>query len=63
MEPVPPLVGVWRLHHQDPQGSARCLLGTSRASPPPAVRETWVPSLGRENPLEEGMETYSNILA
>ena len=23
----------------------------------PAVRETWVPSLGREDPLEEGMAT------
>ena len=22
----------------------------------------WVPSLGREDPLEEGMATYSNIL-
>ena len=23
----------------------------------------WVPSLGREDPLEEGMETHSKILA
>ena len=29
----------------------------------PAVRETWVPSLGREDPLEEGMATHSSILA
>ena len=30
---------------------------------PPAVKETWVPSLGREDPLEEGMATRSSILA
>ena len=30
---------------------------------PPAVRETWVPSLRREDPLEEGMATHSSILA
>ena len=30
---------------------------------PPAMRETWVWSLGWEVPLEEGMTTYSSILA
>ena len=30
---------------------------------PPAVWETWVQSLDWEDPLEEGMETYSRILA
>ena len=41
-----------------------------RASPvaqmvknPPAVWETWVPSLGWEDPLEKGMATHSSILA
>ena len=29
----------------------------------PAVRETWVQSLGWEDPLEKGMATHSNILA
>ena len=28
----------------------------------PAMRETWVLSLGWEDPLEEGMATYSSIL-
>ena len=28
-----------------------------------AIRETWVRSLGREDPMEEGMTTHSNILA
>ena len=30
---------------------------------PPAMRETWVQSLGREDPLEKGMATHSSILA
>ena len=29
----------------------------------PAMWETWVRSLGWEDPLEEGMGTHSNILA
>ena len=29
----------------------------------PAMRETWVQSLGGEDPLEEGMATHSSILA
>ena len=28
----------------------------------PSMRETWVPSLGWENPLEEAMATHSSIL-
>ena len=30
---------------------------------PPAMQETWVPSLGWEYPLEKGKATHSNILA
>ena len=29
----------------------------------PAVQETWVQSLGWEDPLEEEMATYSSIIA
>ena len=29
----------------------------------PAVQETWVRSLGREDPLEKEMATHSSILA
>ena len=29
----------------------------------PAMQETHVPSLGREDPLEKGMATHSSILA
>ena len=30
---------------------------------PPARWETWVQSLGQEDPLEDGMATHSSILA
>ena len=30
---------------------------------PPAMQETWVQSLGWEDPLEESMATHSSILA
>ena len=30
---------------------------------PPAMQETWVHSLGWEDPLEEGIATHSSILA
>ena len=30
---------------------------------PPAMWETWVPSLGWEDPLEKGKATHSSILA
>ena len=29
----------------------------------PAMHETWVRSLGQEDPLEKGMATHSSILA
>ena len=29
----------------------------------PVMQETWVRSLGQEDPLEKGMATYSSILA
>jgi len=29
----------------------------------PAIKETWVPSVGWEDPLEEGMATHSSVLA
>ena len=30
---------------------------------PPVIQETWVQSLGREDPLEEGIAIHSSILA
>ena len=38
-------------------------LVTQRIKNLPAVRETWVQSLGWEDPLVEGMATHSSILA
>ena len=29
----------------------------------PGMQETWIPFLGREDPLEKGMATYSSVLA
>ena len=29
----------------------------------PAMRETWIPSLGQEGPLEKGTATHCSILA
>ena len=30
---------------------------------PPAMQETWVQSLGQEDPLEKGIATHASILA
>ena len=37
--------------------------GGSNGKESPAVWETWVESVGWEDPLEEGMATHSSILA
>ena len=38
-------------------------LVTQLVKNPPAMQETWVRSLGREEPLEKGKVTHSSILA
>ena len=38
------------------------LLMAQSVKNPPAMRETWVRSLGREDPLEEVVATHSSIL-
>ena len=38
-------------------------LGGSAVENPPAMHETWVLSLGREDPLEKGMASQSSIFA
>ena len=35
---------------------------TQTVKTPPTMRETWVPSLGWEDPLKEGMTTHSSVL-
>ena len=39
------------------------LMNVQMVKSPPAMQETWVRSLGWEDPLEECMATYSSILA
>ena len=41
----------------------RGFLGDFAVKNLPAKQETWVQSLGWEDPLEEGMATHSSILA
>ena len=38
-------------------------LGDQTIKNPPAMQETWVQSLGLEDPLQKGMVTHSGILA
>ena len=48
-----------RLNYTD----ARASLVVQRLKRLPTVRETWVQSLSREDPLEEGVATHSSVLA
>ena len=43
--------------------SLRISLVAKLVKNPPAMLETWVQSLGWEDPLEKGKATYSSILA
>ena len=45
------------------QGLPRWLSGKENPPANAGEQETWVPSLNREDPLEEEMATYSRILA
>ena len=65
-EPLFPLSGVqWALRGESPSGQMPLIHfpGGSAVKNPPAMQETWVRSLGQEDPLEEGMATRSSILA
>ena len=43
--------------------SCQAFLAAQLVKNPPAMWETWVQSLGWEDPLQEGMATHSRILA
>ena len=45
------------------RGEYGTFLQAQRVKSLPAMQETWVPSLGREDPLEKEMATHSSILA
>ena len=52
------------IHNTQTQRSGSLgILGGSMIKNPPAMRETWVQSLGWEDPVEEGIATHSSILA
>ena len=51
------------IHLNPPSNLKRAALVAQMVKNLPAMQETWVQSLGQEDPLEEGMETHSSILA
>ena len=59
--PGKPTVGPCRLFSIYSEG--RASLVAQLVKNPPAMQETWVLSLGWEDPLEEGKATHSSILA
>ena len=46
-----------------PRDEIRASLVAQMVKNPPAMWETWIQSLGWEDPPEEGMATHSSILA
>ena len=49
--------------HTHTPGKPHIIWVAQMVKDPPAMQETWVQSLGWEDPLEEGMATHSNIPA
>ena len=43
--------------------AAQASLVAQTVKNPPAIKETWVRSLGQEDPLEKGITTHPSILA
>ena len=58
---LPRVIGVEPKHHCN--GAYQVALLVKNHLPVQEMQDTWVQSLGREGPLEEGMTTHSNILA
>ena len=53
----------WAIEIAQQSYSIRTFLVAQTVKNPPVVWETWVQSLGWEDPLEEGMATHPSILA
>ena len=51
------------MRHNEPYNHLRAFLVAQLVKNLPALQETWVRSLGREESLEKGMTTHSSILA
>ena len=61
-----PIPGFGRFYEEEigyPLQYFGAALGAQFVKNPPALRETWVQSLGWEKPLEKGKATHSSILA
>ena len=58
-----PVFGQGEHHFSAGPASCRASLVAQLVKILPALQETWVRSLGWEDPLEEGMATHSSILA
>ena len=52
-----------RHFNKEKYGAMKGFPGGSDSKNPPVVQETWVQSLGQEDPLEEKMATHSSNLA
>ena len=63
IEPRPPAVAVWSPNHWTTRELPRFFVLFQTAENLPAIQETWVQSLGWEDPLEKGITTHSSILA
>ena len=55
--------GMWSTHRNIFKVTWRASLVAQRVKNSPAMWETWVRSLGGEDPLEKGKATHSSILA
>ena len=56
------MLSIMQMLHLDPKHGWRSLVA-QMVKNLPAMQETWVQSLGQEDPLEKGMATHSSILA
>ena len=60
---TPPLSITYTYQHGKLTNELRASLAAQLVKNPPALRETWVRSLGWEDPLEKGTATHSSVLA
>ena len=56
-------INLWPRRQRIPRSQGECSLVAQMVKNLPAMWETWVQSLGQEDPLEEGTATHSSILA
>ena len=57
------MLTLWKESYDQPRQNIRASLIAQLVKNLPAMQETWVQSLGWENPLEKGMATHSSALA